>query len=168
LEKRTREFENQIAHLEGKLESKDSEMARLERLLATPKVQINNSGNLQIGSNNNMGDNRAINTSGGNYYESIDTSGGDYIQGNYINMSQDLTQAASQIQDLIEQLQTSGVAVDVAREQVTKDVAAQAQKNPTVRDKLIKWGQSLEDATISDVVKDVVKLRIRSAGIPLP
>jgi hypothetical protein len=168
LEKRTRELENQIAHLEGKLESKDLEMARLERLLATPKVQINNSGNLQIGSNNNMGDNRAINTSGGNYYESIDTSGGDYIQGNYINMSQDLTQAASQIQDLIEQLQKSGVAVDVAQEQVTKDVAAQAQKNPTVRDKLIKWGQSLGDATISDVVKDVVKLGIRSAGIPLP
>ena len=167
LEKRIRELENQLAHTKGKLESKDSEMARLERLLAAPKVQINNSGNLQIGSNN-MGDNRTINTGGGNYYESIDTSGGDYVQGNYINMSQDLTQAASQIQDLIEQLQKNGVSVDVAQEQVAKDVAAQAQKNPTVRDKLIKWGQSLGDATVSDVVKSVVKLGIRSAGIPLP
>jgi hypothetical protein len=168
LEKRVRELENQIAHLQGKLESKDSEMARLERLLATPKVQINNSGNLQIGNNNSMGDNRTINTGGGNYYESIDTSGGDYIQGNYISMSQDLTQAASQIQDLIEQLQKSGVEVDVAQEQVARDVAAQAQKNPTVRNKLVKWGQSIGDATVSDVVKGVVKLAIRSAGIPLP
>jgi hypothetical protein len=168
LEKRVRELEDQIARLHGKLESKDSEMERLERLLAVPKVQINNSGNLQIGSKNNMSDNRTINTSGGNYYESIDTSGGDYVQGNYINMSQDLTQAASQIQALIEQLQKSGVSVDVAQEQVAKDVATQAQKNPIVRDKLIKWGQSLGDATISDVVKGVVKLGIRSAGIPLP
>lgn len=168
LEKRTRELEDQIAHLQGKLESKDSEMERLERLLAVPKVQINNSGNFQIGSKNRMGDNRTINTSGGNYYESIDTSGGHYVQGNYINMSQDLTQAASQIQDLIEQLQKSGVSADVAQEQVAKDVATQAQKSPTVRDKLVKWGQSLGDATINDVVKGVVKLGIRSAGIPLP
>jgi|688.fasta_scaffold285277_1 hypothetical protein len=175
LEKRIRELENQLAHTKkqlahtkGKLESQDSEKTRLERLLATPKVQINNSVNLQIGSNNNMGDNRTVNTGGGNYYESIDTSGGDYVQGNYINMSQDLTQAASHIQDLIEQLQKNGVSVDVAQEQVAKDVAAQAQKNPTVRDKLVKWGQSLGDATVSDVVKGVVKLGIRSAGIPLP
>jgi hypothetical protein len=74
-------------------------------------------------------------------------------------VSQDLTQAASQIQDLIEQLQKNGVSVDVAQEQVAKDVAAQAQKNHTVQDKLIKWGQSLGDATVSDVGKGVVKLR---------
>jgi hypothetical protein len=168
LEKKIRELEDRLAYTNGKLDSKDLELARLERLLAAPKVQISNSGNLQIGINNNMGNNRTINTGGGNYYEYIDTSGGDYIQGNYINMSQDLTQAASQIQDLIEQLQKNGVSVDVAQEQVAKDVATQAQKNPTVRDKLIKWGQSLGDATVSDVVKGVVKLGIRSAGIPLP
>ena len=168
LENRTLELENQIAHLKGKLESKDSEMARLERLLAVPKVQINNSGNLQIGDKNNMSSNRKINTGGGNYYESISTSGGDYIQGNYINMSQDLTQAATQIQDLIEQLQKRGVAVDVAQEKVAQDVANQAQNNPTLKAKLLKWGQSLGDATVNDVVKGVVKLAIRSAGIPLP
>jgi hypothetical protein len=168
LEQRVRELENENAHLKGKLESKDLQMARLERLLAAPKVQINNSGNLQIGSKNSMSGNRTINTNGGNYYESINTKGGNYVQGNYINMSQNLTQAASQIQELIEQLQNSGVAVDVAQEEVARDVATQAQNNPTVRDKLIKWGQSLGDATISDVVKGVVKLGIRSIGIPLP
>ncbi|MBW4626272.1 MAG: hypothetical protein KME49_12395 [Brasilonema octagenarum HA4186-MV1] len=123
---------------------------------------------LQIGFLNVMSDNRTINTGGGSYYESINTGGGHYIQGNYINMSQDLTQAASQIQDLIEQLQKRGVTVDTAQEQVANDLATQAQNNPTMKDKLVKWGQSLGDATVSDVVKGVVKLAIRSAGIPLP
>ncbi len=110
---------------------------------------------------------RIINTGGGNYYESIDTSGGNYIQGNYINMSQDLTQAAVQIQDLIEQLQKQGMPVDVAQEQVAKGMATHVESNPTMKDKLVKWGQSLGDATVSDVVKGVVKLAIRSDCISL-
>lgn len=115
-----------------------------------------------------MNTNRYINTEGGDYYESINTSGGDYIQGDYINMSQDLTQAATQIQSLIEQLQKNGVTVDVAQEQVAKDMGTQAQNNLTMKNKLLRWGQSLGDATVTDVVKGVVKLAIRSAGIPLP
>jgi WD40 repeat protein len=111
---------------------------------------------------------RIIDTGGGHYYESIDTGGGDYVQGNHINMSQDLTHAATQIQDLIEQLQKQGVAVDVAQEKVATDLANQVQKTPLMKDKLLKWGQSLGDATVSDVVKGAVKLAIRSAGIPLP
>ena len=121
-----------------------------------------------IGDRNKMSDDRTIITGGGNYYESIDTSGGNYIQGDYINMSQDLTHAAAQIQHLIEQLQKQGVTVEVAKDQVAQDMATQAQSNPTMKNKLIKWGQSLGDATVSDVVKGVVKLAIRSAGIPLP
>lgn len=115
-----------------------------------------------------MSGERIVHTDGGNYYESIDTGGGKYIQGNYINLSQDLPQAAIQIQDLIEQLQKQGVTVDVAQEQVAQGIATQAQNNPTMKDKLVKWGQSLGDATVSDVVKEAVKLAIRSAGIPLP
>jgi HEAT repeats len=121
----------------------------------------------KIGDNKMSGD-RVINMGGGNYYESIITEGGNYIQGDYINLSQDLTQAASQIQDLLEQLQKQGIAVDVAQEQVANGMANQAQNNPKMKDKLVKWGQSLGDATVSDVVKGVVKLAIRSAGIPLP
>lgn len=134
------------------------------------KLQINilKLNNVQTGDNCTMSNERTINTGGGNYYESISTSGGNYIQGNYINMSQDLTQAAAQIQELIEQLQKSGLTVDSAQEKVAKDVANQAQNNPTMKDKLVKWGQSLGDATVNDVVKGAVKLAIRSAGIPLP
>jgi uncharacterized protein YjbI with pentapeptide repeats len=128
-------------------------------------VQANAESKLE---NQSMSGNRSINTGGGSYYESIDTGGGNYIQGNYINMHQDLSQAATQIQDLLEKLQKQGVTVDVAQEQVAQDLATQAQNNATMKDKLVKWGQSLGDATVSDVVKGVVKLAIRSAGIPLP
>jgi L-histidine Nalpha-methyltransferase len=108
---------------------------------------------------------RHINTGGGAYIES---NTGTYVQGDYITMSQNLTHAAAQIQELIEQLQKQDVTVDVAQKQVAKDMATQAQTNSIVKDKLLKWGQSLGDATVSDVVKSTVKLAIRSAGIPLP
>jgi L-histidine Nalpha-methyltransferase len=89
-------------------------------------------------------------------------------QGDYIGMSQDLTQAAVQIQNLLEQLQTNGITIDSAQKQVAEDMKIQAQNNPTMKDKLFKWGLSLGDATVSEVVKGAVKLAIRSVGIPLP
>lgn len=77
----------------------------------------------KIGRDKDVSGNRSINTGGGDYYESISTGGGNYVQGNYVNMSQDLTQAAVQIQDLIEHLQKQGVTVDVAKDQVVQDIA---------------------------------------------
>ncbi len=143
-----------------RLEEKDKHINQLffllqssqEKLGEVPKLMINNPT-------------RITNVHHGNYIES---NTGTYIQGDYIRMSPDLAQTATQIQDLIEQLQKYGMTVDVAQEQVAKDMATQAQTNPTVKDKLLKWGQSLGDATVSDVVKGAVKLAIRSAGIPLP
>jgi hypothetical protein len=122
----------------------------------------------KIGGDCSVSENRTINTGGGNYYESIETSGGQYIQGNYIEMSQDLTDAAADIQRLIEQLQKSGSTVNDAQEQVAKDMKAQAQNNPTIRKKLMQWGQSIGESTITDVVKGTIKIAIRSAGLPLP
>lgn len=115
---------------------------------------------------NMMSEKREINFHGNDskYIE----NNGTYVERDYINMSQDLTKAASQIQDLIEQLQKRGVTVDVAQTQVAENIATQATKDSTMQEKLVKWGQSLGDATVSDVVKGVVKLAIRSAGIPLP
>ena len=111
---------------------------------------------------------RIVNTGGGPYYESINTEGGTYIQGDYVNLNQDLTQAASQIQDLLDRLQQQGMTVDAACDRVANDMADRAQNDPTMKAKLIKWGQSLGNATASDVIKGIVKLAIRSAGLPLP
>ena len=111
---------------------------------------------------------RVVNTGGGNYYESIKTEGGTYIQGDYIHLNQDLSQAASQIQDLLDRLQQQGMTVDMARARVANDMAERAQNDPTMKDKLIRWGQSLGDTTANDVIKELVKLAIRAAGLPLP
>jgi uncharacterized protein YjbI with pentapeptide repeats len=161
LEQKTHEFEVRVAHLTGELKANN---LVLERLLSAPRLHVNS--HFHIGDNNFMTGDRTINMGSGNYIES---NSGIYFQGDYsINMEQDLAQAASQIQDLIEQLEKKGVSVDVAQEQVAKNMATQAQSNPKMKDKLLKWGQSLGDATVNDVVKGVVKLAIRSAGIPLP
>jgi uncharacterized protein YjbI with pentapeptide repeats len=113
---------------------------------------------------------RNINTGGGNYIES---NSGTYVEGDYINMSQNWTQATSSIEDLVNQrVQQQGVTVNVAQQQVANDLATQAQENPTVMGKLVKWGQSLANdaakATVGDVAKGTVKLALRAAGLPLP
>jgi HEAT repeat protein len=112
-----------------------------------------------------MSGDRIINTGGGDYLESGDKVTGTQIK---IHMSQDLTQTASQIQDLLEQLKQQGITVDAAAQKVAQDMAEQAKADPTAKEKLLKWGQSLGDATVTDVVKGVVKLALRSAGLPLP
>lgn len=120
----------------------------------------------KLGENKTMSDERIINAQ--YYYEKIDTGGGNFIQGDYINFSQDLSEAASQIQELLDTLQQKGVSRDVAETQVAQDMANQAQNDPTLKSKLIKWGQSLGNATVTDVAKGVVKMALRSAGLPLP
>ena len=92
--------------------------------------------------------------------------GGQHI--NISNMSIDLAQASVQIQDLVEQFHRQGLRIEDAQRRVADDIAVQVQKSPTMADKLKKWGQALGDATVSDIAKEVVKLAIRTAGIPLP
>jgi hypothetical protein len=77
-------------------------------------------------------------------------------------------QELNRIQELIDNLHAQGVTVDLARDRVAKDIANRASSDPKMKDKLIKWAGSLAEATVSDVVKGVVKLAIRLAGIPLP
>ncbi len=87
---------------------------------------------------------------------------------NDFSNTQDLTQAAAQIQSLLSQLQQQGQSPEAAQQQVADDLAEQAKQDPTLLGKLMKWGQKLGDATVTDVVKGVVKLALRSAGVPLP
>ncbi|MBE9158507.1 hypothetical protein IQ265_16945 [Nodosilinea sp. LEGE 06152] len=87
---------------------------------------------------------------------------------NNIGLSQDLDEAAPQILKLIDQLKVNGVDERQAQLEVAEKLAESAQESSNMRDKLLKWGRSLADATISDVAKEVIRLAIRSAGIPLP
>ena len=100
--------------------------------------------------------------------------GGFQVGGNLIDLSSasNLTDAAQQIQALLQQLQGQGVSIEDAKQQAAKDLAKQAEANPTVMGKLVKWGQSLADTasktTVSEAAKGVVKLALQMSGIPLP
>ena len=113
-----------------------------------------------------IGDNNSVDT------RNINTGGGNYIQGNYVNMSQDLTEAAGQIQELLNQLQKSGVTVEAAQEQVATYLAKQAESNPTVMGKLVGWGKTMankaSETTVSEAAKAIVPLALKLVGIPLP
>jgi len=87
---------------------------------------------------------------------------------NDFSNAQDLTEAAAKIQTLLTQLQKQGVTPEVAQQQVADDLADQAKKDDAMLGNLVKWGQKLGDATVTDVVKGVVKLALRSAGVPIP
>ncbi len=86
--------------------------------------------------------------------------------------SANLTEAAEQIQELLQQLQIQGMTIEEAQQQAAKDLAKQAENNPTVMGKLVQWGKSLADTagktTVSEAAKGVVKLALQMAGIPLP
>ncbi|MEH2042808.1 hypothetical protein [Nostoc sp.] len=110
---------------------------------------------------------------GGNFNKSISIEG-DYLQvhGNYINISQDLPQAATQIQELLRQLANQGYNHQDAQQKVAKDWANEVKNNPKAKGKLVKLGQSIRDAAASAVIGeatlDVIKLVFASLGIPLP
>jgi hypothetical protein len=105
------------------------------------------------------------------YFEKIDgayieSNPGTYIQS--MNMSQDLTHMVEQIQSSIDRLQQQGKSPEEAQAEVAQYIATTAKNDPTAKEQLIKWGQSIGTATVTDVAKGAVKLAIRLAGIPIP
>jgi transcriptional regulator with XRE-family HTH domain len=100
--------------------------------------------------------------------------GGFQVGGNFIDLSSagNLSDAAQQIQELLQQLEGQGVSVEDAKQQAASDLAKQAEANPTIMGKLVKWGQSLADTagktTVSEATKGVVKLALQMSGISLP
>lgn len=107
--------------------------------------------------------NRIINTGSGIYNEGSISIAGNYIQGDFINMSSDLSQAAVQLQELFTQFQAQGYSPEEAQQQVANDLATQSQHNPKVRKKLSKWSKYLEDDTtttdldVSDAATAVIE-----------
>ncbi|MEH1903665.1 MAG: hypothetical protein V7L04_20210 [Nostoc sp.] len=90
---------------------------------------------------------------------------------NYINISEDLSEAATQIEEFLEQLENQGYNHQAAQQKVAKDWANEVQNNPRVKGKLVKLGQSIRDAAASAVIGEatlnVIKLVFASLGIPL-
>jgi uncharacterized lipoprotein len=116
-------------------------------------------------------ENKNIYNIGGNLNQSIQ-GGYTQIHGNQINMSQDLSQAAAQIQQLLTQLQSQGYSSTDAGKKVANDWANEAKTDPKAKSKMVKLGQYVRDAATSSVIGEatveVIKLALRLSGIPLP
>jgi hypothetical protein len=98
--------------------------------------------------------NRIINTGNGIQNNGSISIAGNFIQGDFINMSSDLSQATVQLHELLTQLQAKGHTPEEAQQQVANELATQAQNNPKVRKKLSKWSKSLGDATTTTSVSE--------------
>jgi predicted RNA-binding Zn ribbon-like protein len=89
-----------------------------------------------------------------------------------VSSTNNLTEAAQQIQELLQQLQTQGMNENEAQKQAAQDLAKQAEQDPTLMGKLIQWSKSMADTasktTVSEATKGVVQLALRIAGISLP
>ncbi len=93
------------------------------------------------------------------------------VGGNFIDLSNsnNLTDAAQQIQNLLNQLQNQGVSEEEAIQKAASDIAKQADDNPTVLGKLVKYGKFIADAagktTVSEAVKSVISLALQMLNI---
>ena len=141
------EYERRIAALEGELKAQKEILAPMYERLLLPGIQ--------------MTFNSSVYGVAGN------------IEGNQnIFTSQSISQASSEIQNLLTALQNNGLTQEQAEEKVAKDLATQAKDNPTALGKLVNWGKSLgnkaADTSVSEVVRRVIKLALNLAGVPMP
>jgi hypothetical protein len=111
-----------------------------------------------------------IGSIGGNFNQSVE-GGYTQIHGNQINTSQDLAQAAAQIQQLLNQLQSQGYSSTDAQQKVASDWAVEAKSDPKAQSRMVKLGRYVRDAATSSVIGEatveVIKMALRLSGIPL-
>lgn len=113
-----------------------------------------------------MSGNRTVNFKNCNDVNYVEKNDGIIYTGvKHINMSQDLADVEAKIQESINQLQNQGMTVDDAKEQVVNDMATLANTNSIFREKLLNWFRLLGTITVSELVKEVVRLACHRAGI---
>ncbi|MGD1953355.1 MAG: pentapeptide repeat-containing protein [Leptolyngbyaceae cyanobacterium] len=117
------------------------------------------------------GTNRIFNVDAGSTLNYVESNDGSIVQGNYIEMSDDLVESASKIQDLLDQLQRQGMSPEMAKRQVAGDLVKQVNNDPSVKEKLVKLGHLLgttaAQTTVSDLAKGTLKLALSTVGISL-
>jgi Domain of unknown function (DUF4278) len=81
---------------------------------------------------------------------------GAYIKRDSIDLNQDLTAAALQIQNTIDRLYENGMNIEDATETVAQQIITRVRLNPYQKKNLLIWGQSLGNITVTDPVKTTV------------
>lgn len=111
----------------------------------------------------NMSGNTIIFQRDGQYIENND---GTVLRDLTVDLSQDLTQAASEIQKLLDQLKIDGTTDDDAQTKVAESLANQAKEKPEFKNKLNQWkkllGDTVAKTSISEAVKRVIELALNS------
>ena len=95
------------------------------------------------------------------------------IEGNQnIFTSQSISQASTEIQNLLTTLQNNGLTQEQAEGKVAKDLANAAENDSAALGKLVNWGKSLgnkaAETSVSEIARRVIKLALNLAGVPLP
>jgi len=149
-------YEKQIEALEEKyqaiIDAKNREINNFQE-----EIKYLRQVNINLSERKIINNNRNIQIERGNYNE--------LIKGDYLNMSQDLSQVNSKIQELLTNLeQIYGISLEDAQYQVAKDMVNQAQSNSRIKDNLISWrkylGDSAAKTNVSEAVKGVIKLAL--------
>ncbi len=137
-----------------------ADMMEIAKLLASRPINVEN--NAMAGDSINQR---------GNFVAGVQKGG--TIQGTVqiienLNEKETLAEVAANIQKLLAQLETQGFSSQGAKNKVASDLATQANKNPTFKNKLVKWGQYVADAAanglIATGVVEVIKLAIEFLG----
>jgi hypothetical protein len=126
-------------------------------------VQQNSNSEDSFTRTNTITKSRIINTGNGIQNNGSISIAGNFIQGDFINMSSDLSQATVQLQELLTQLQAQGDSPEEAQQRVANELATQAQTNPKVRKKLSKWRKSLGDAATTTHVSEAATAVVQFA-----
>jgi hypothetical protein len=129
-----------------------------------------------------MSGDRNINMGGGTYNErNINMGGGTYneavygnsinIQGNFININQDLSQTAVQIRDNLFNFEKQGYTPEEAQIKVADELKTQLDK-PGFRQHLNQLGRYVKTEAANGVIGEIavigIKVVLGLIGIPLP
>jgi hypothetical protein len=129
-----------------------------------------------------MSGDRNINMGGGTYNErNINIGGGTYneaiygdsinIQGNFININQDLSQTAVQIRDKLVDFEKQGYTPEEAQIKVANELKTQWDK-PGFRHHLKQLGRYVRTEAANGVIGEIAVIGIKAVlgliGIPLP
>ncbi|UBF25830.1 hypothetical protein K9N68_30515 [Kovacikia minuta CCNUW1] len=107
-----------------------------------------------------------------NFYAQVNSVTGNVEGSQHIYISQNLSEAAEEIQKLLVRLQMQGMKEETAQQQVATEIAKQSENDPTTMGKLVQWSKSMAnkagETTVSEATKTVLTLALKMLGVPLP
>ncbi|MFP5273701.1 pentapeptide repeat-containing protein [Coleofasciculus sp.] len=162
---------NRLFYLVNQLQNQLSEVPKVmseankQYTFHAPVGSVENQGNIASSGNQN-----SIGNAAGEAQAELKSI--QHIHNYAPEQKQTLAEAAAEIQQLLKKLETQGYSPEAAQQKVADDLAAKAKQDSTVKEKLVKWGQSLGDAaaktTVTEAAKEALKLALRLSGIPIP